>query len=127
MTLLLFGRSGQLGGELLRLGAPDGVELVALGRDAVDLAVPGAAAAAIGRVRPTVIVNAMAYTMVDEAERQPARAVRVNRDAPAEMAAAAAEIGAVLIHVSIRLARSMSMASPSWPASGRSGPRCRVI
>jgi dTDP-4-dehydrorhamnose reductase len=50
--------------------------------------------------RPDVIVNAAAYTAVDQAETDGARAQRINAGAVAEMAQAAAALGALLVHYS---------------------------
>jgi glucose-1-phosphate thymidylyltransferase short form len=47
-----------------------------------------------------LVVNAAAYTAVDRAENEPAAAMAVNRDGAAALAAAAAAIGAPLLHVS---------------------------
>ncbi len=53
------------------------------------------------RVRPLRwLVNCAAYTAVDQAEDEPDRAARLNALGPKNLAAAAAEYGAALIHVS---------------------------
>ena len=63
--LLVFGRTGQVARELQQR-AP----ILALGRDAADLAQPGACAAAIQAHRPRAVINAAAYTAVDRAEQE---------------------------------------------------------
>lgn len=93
--ILVFGKSGQVATELRRKG-----DVIALGRDEVDLARPGAAEAAIREMRPGVIINAAAYTAVDRAEAEEPLAHRINAEAPGEMARAAAETGARFLHVS---------------------------
>ncbi len=96
MTLLVFGRTGQVATELQRI-AP---EAVFLGRDAADLSDPAACAGAI-RVRgPRAVINAAAWTAVDKAEAEEEVATVVNGDAPAAMAAACAELGIPLVHIS---------------------------
>jgi dTDP-4-dehydrorhamnose reductase len=107
--VLLFGSSGQIGGELLRQfqqrasassrpGMP--CELTALGRTDCDLSDPDAVHAAIARAKPQVIVNAAAWTAVDRAEAEPHACHRINAEAPAAMAAATRDSGALLLHYS---------------------------
>lgn len=93
--LLIFGRTGQVARELQQL-AP----VLVLGRDAADLAQPGACAAAIHAHRPRAVINAAAYTAVDRAEEEEALATAVNGAAPAEMALACAELNIPLVHIS---------------------------
>ncbi|CAA9483721.1 MAG: dTDP-4-dehydrorhamnose reductase [uncultured Sphingomonadaceae bacterium] len=101
MRLMITGRDGQLVRSLIRRGANiPGLELVALGRPELDLEQPGSAARAITAHRPDAIVNAAAYTAVDQAEDEPDRAVRINGEAAGEIAAAAAALGAPLIQLS---------------------------
>ena len=101
MKVALTGATGQLGRSLIEKAAVrSGFEIVALGRAEVDLEQPGSAAEAIARLKPDVVVNAAAYTAVDQAEVEPDRAFRVNAEAPGEMASAAREIAASLIHIS---------------------------
>lgn len=100
MKLALLGATGQVGREIAAIARADGVDIATLSRGDADLLVPGAAAAAIMRLRPSIIINAAAWTAVDKAESEPDRAFRVNASAVAEIAAAAAETGARLIHLS---------------------------
>ncbi len=93
--LLVFGRTGQVARELQHL-AP----VRALGRDAADLAQPGACAAAIYAHRPRAVINAAAHTGVDRAEQEEALATAINGAAPAEMAAACAALDIPLVHIS---------------------------
>ncbi|MDO5371737.1 sugar nucleotide-binding protein, partial [Paracoccus sp. (in: a-proteobacteria)] len=94
--LMIFGRTGQVARELARL-APE-ARFVA--RDETDLTDPAACAALIRRERPSAVVNAAAYTAVDKAESDAEAARLVNADAPAAMAAACAELGIPLVHIS---------------------------
>lgn len=98
--VLVTGANGQLGSELQRCAWPDGWEAVALDRAALDLA----DAAAIARVvasRPwAAVINAAAYTAVDKAEGDLVACWTVNALAPAALAAACAEAGTPLVHVS---------------------------
>ena len=99
MKLLVTGRNGQVGWELTRALQPLG-EVVALDRAQADLAVPNSLRDRVLRERPAVIVNAAAYTAVDKAESEPDLAMRINGEAPAALARAARDTGALLIHYS---------------------------
>lgn len=99
MKILLFGRNGQLGASLAAALAPLGA-VQALGRSDVDLADPASIEQCIRDIGPDVIVNAAAYTAVDQAEGDQATAMRVNAEAPAVMAQAARARGALLVHYS---------------------------
>lgn len=95
--ILVFGKTGQLATELVRI-APQGT--LFLGRDAADLAVPGACAAAIAAARPRAVINAAAWTAVDRAEAEADAAMQVNGAAPGEMARACAAAAIPFVHVS---------------------------
>jgi len=99
VRILLTGRNGQLGHELERALAPLG-EVVATGRAELDLSNLDAIGSAIERVRPDVIVNAAAYTAVDQAESERAAAFRVNAEAVGRIGEAAARRGALVLHYS---------------------------
>lgn len=98
-TILLFGRNGQIGWELERSLAPLG-RVVPLGRGDVDLAAPDEIRSAIRAHRPSLVVNAAAYTRVDGAESEPEMAFAINAAAPGVMAEEARRIGARMVHYS---------------------------
>jgi dTDP-4-dehydrorhamnose reductase len=99
LTILITGANGQVGWELQRTLAALG-EVVAPGRDVLDLSKPETLRAAVLAVRPRWIVNAAAYTAVDKAEAERDLAFAVNAEAPRVLAEVAAEIGASLVHFS---------------------------
>ena len=99
MRILLTGRNGQVGWELVRALAPLG-KVIALGRGELDLASADSIAQAVRDTRPEVIVNAAAYTAVDRAESEPELATRVNAIAPGILAEEARRLGALLVHYS---------------------------
>lgn len=99
MDILLFGKNGQLGSELRRSLLPLG-KVHALDKEDLDLTNPESVTAVINNLRPTVIVNASAYTAVDQAENEAELAFQINARAPEVMAQSAREIGAALIHFS---------------------------
>ncbi len=97
--ILLLGKDGQLGRELQRSLAPLGT-LTAWGRETADFSKPHVLLAQVLTAKPSVIVNAAAYTAVDKAESEPELAHTVNAQAPAVLALAAKQLGARLIHYS---------------------------
>jgi dTDP-4-dehydrorhamnose reductase len=109
MNILLTGASGQLGRELLPVLSALGPTTVAV-RDtgstqwpqsvALDLADGPAVHAVLEQLKPTLIVNAAAYTAVDKAEDEVELATAVNADAPGIMGRWAAAHGARLLHYS---------------------------
>jgi dTDP-4-dehydrorhamnose reductase len=100
MKILLLGPQGQVGWELQRSLAPLG-EVIAQDRhNGGDLSDLDALATTVRAVKPQVIVNAGAYTAVDQAEREPELARRINADAPAVLAREATACGALLAHYS---------------------------
>ena len=100
MRIMLTGPHGQLGRRFQTLAAPLGYDIHACPRERLDLTEPEAIDATVREIRPDLIVNAAAYTAVDLAEDEPDLARAVNALAPARLAAAAASIGAGLIHIS---------------------------
>jgi dTDP-4-dehydrorhamnose reductase len=98
-TVLLTGAEGQLG-RALRNSRPKSVELVALTRAQCDLQHPEQCVRAVEDVRPHVVLNAAAYTRVEDAESDAAAAFRVNADGPGALAGAAARIGARFVQLS---------------------------
>lgn len=99
MKVLLFGSRGQLGTYLTPVLGTLG-EITAYDRQECDLMDLAALRRVILRERPDIIVNAAGYTAVDQAETDDAVAQRVNAEAPAAMAEAARELGALLVHYS---------------------------
>lgn len=96
MTLLVFGKTGQVARELARR-AP---QARSLGRAEADLSDPEGCATAIRSHRPVAVINAAAWTAVDRAETEEAAATVVNGAAPAAMARACAELGIPFVHIS---------------------------
>ena len=98
-TILLTGKNGQVGRELSGL-LPVLGDVTALDRKQLDLAKPEDIRTAIRTLRPALIVNAAAYTAVDQAETDEATAWAINTEAPALLAEEAEKIGAALVHYS---------------------------
>jgi dTDP-4-dehydrorhamnose reductase len=99
MKILLTGKNGQVGFELQRSLAPLG-SVYAVDSGDCDLANADALRALIRDVRPQLIVNPAAYTAVDRAETEVAKAMAVNAVAPGIMGEEADRLGASVIHFS---------------------------
>lgn len=98
-TALITGAQGQVGTEL-RAAAPAGWRVVPCGSGELDVTRQDAVQSAMERERPAVVFHAAAYTAVDAAEADAARADAVNRCGAAHVAGAAQRVGARLVHIS---------------------------
>jgi dTDP-4-dehydrorhamnose reductase len=99
MKILLTGRNGQVGYELERALTPLG-EIYAFDHQQLDLSDPIPIVSRVREVKPDIIVNAAAYTDVDQAEKEVEQATLVNAAGPGFLAAEAKEAGALLVHYS---------------------------
>lgn len=97
--MLVTGAAGLLGSEVVRAAGERGYEVLAAGRDDLDVTDREAVRAAL-RTRFTDVVHCAAYTAVDRAEEEPELAARVNRDGTRYVAEAAADAGARFVYVS---------------------------
>ena len=100
MRLLVTGAGGMLGQDVVHAARAAGHDPVALSRARLDVTDPAAVAAAVAEARPDAIVNCAAWTDVDGAESERARAETVNGAGAGHVAVAAADAGAPLVHVS---------------------------
>lgn len=98
--ILVFGGNGQLGRELSRAAAARGIAMRALPHAEADIADAATVAAALARSKPSIVVNAAAYTKVDLAESNIEAARQGNEIGPAVVAAACAAADVPLLHVS---------------------------
>ena len=117
MRTLVFGKTGQVATELARV--LPGARF--LGRNEADLTDPAACAALVAGTDADVIINAAAYTAVDQAESDAATAQVVNADAPGAMARAAAARGLPFLHVSTDYVFDGTGSAP-WTEDDPTGP-----
>jgi dTDP-4-dehydrorhamnose reductase len=99
MQILLLGNTGQLGWELHRSLGPLG-EVIAFDFPQIDLLQPDSLRQVVRAARPQVIVNATAYTAVDQAESEIEKAMAINAEAPGVLAEEAVRLPAVFVHYS---------------------------
>lgn len=109
--ILLTGKNGQVGWELQRSLASFG-QVVATDSKELDLADPDAIRRTVRSIAPDIIINPAAYTAVDKAESDAARAMAVNGIAPGILAEESLRLGALLIHYSTDYVFDGSKAAP---------------
>ncbi len=114
IRVVVTGGEGQLGRALAR-EAPEGWDLRVLPRSRLDVTDPEEVRAVLGSLRPQWVVNAAAYTRVDQAEAEPERAAAVNRDGARHVAEACAAVGARMVQVSTDYVFDGTKGSPYRP------------
>ncbi len=97
--IVITGKQGQVGYELQRALLPLG-QIIALDRQQLDLADSQQIRDLISALKPTIIINAAAYTAVDKAETDQKLAMQINGIAPGVLAEIAQECGALFVHYS---------------------------
>jgi dTDP-4-dehydrorhamnose reductase len=110
-TILLTGKTGQLGSELNRL-LPKLGKVIAPERNELDLREPETIREIMRNAKPQLVFNAAAYTAVDAAETDEATASVVNAEAPRLLALEAKKLGALLVHFSTDYIFDGSKGSP---------------
>lgn len=112
MTVLVFGRTGQVASALRQYAQRRGEPLVALGRGEIDILSPQAIDDAMDSTKATAVINAAAYTAVDKAETDRDAAYALNAKAPGLMAAACARRKLPFVHISTDYVFDGSKPSP---------------
>ncbi len=100
MKILVTGANGQVGHCLQQQLNESDWEFVALTRAELDIGDAQAVENAVQQIQPDIIINAAAYTAVDKAEQERELAFAINRDGPANLAHAAKQINAAILHIS---------------------------
>jgi len=104
-------------GRALQDAVPDAMQVRAVSRNELDVTDRAAVHAMVETWRPDVIINAAAYTAVDKAESEPELAEQGNAIAPRNLALAANEIQARVIHISTDFVFDGRSSSPYQPDS----------
>lgn len=100
MRLLITGAHGQLGSEIVRLALERGLPAIPLAREDLNIGDLEAVGRTIRKAAPSAVVNAAAFTRVDEAETHPEAALRVNRDGARNLAVTCREERIPIVHFS---------------------------
>ena len=116
MNILVFAKDGQLGKAFKAIFDERKLEklhrISYVGRIEFDLANPDAITAPLNQIKPDLIINAAAYTAVDQAETEVDLAYAINAKAPEIMAQYAKGHGATFLHYSTDYVFDGSKASP---------------
>jgi len=96
---VVIGATGQLGSDLVRTFDRPG-ELVPLGSRDLDILDAASARSTLEDLRPTCVLNAAAYNLVDRAEDERQRAFALNAEAVGALAAVCQALGALFVHFS---------------------------
>lgn len=120
MKTLVIGCNGQLGQSLVET-VPENVDFVGLDLPELDITDDSAVLEACRELSPDLIINAAAYTGVDQAESEPALARSVNVEGPRNIAAAARKINARVIHISTDFVFDGQRSKP-YPADAPTNP-----
>jgi dTDP-4-dehydrorhamnose reductase len=99
VRVLVLGGGGQVANAVMA-AVPAHHEALTRGRSQLDICDPRAVSQALAETNPSWIVNAAAYTAVDQAEKEQAQAVAVNDTAVGTLAEAAAKARCRLLHLS---------------------------
>jgi len=100
VKLLVAGAKGMLGKDVVREARGRGLEVIALGKEELDVTDRASVRRAFEEVRPDAVLNCAAYTNVDGAEKEPGQAFAVNALGVRNLAAACRERDVVLVHFS---------------------------
>ena len=99
MNVLIVGKNGQVAWELMQT-FPEHINAIALGRGDIDITSQESIESAIETYKPSVIINASAYTAVDKAESDQENAYLINATAVELLAKAACLHNIRLLHIS---------------------------
>jgi dTDP-4-dehydrorhamnose reductase len=121
MRVLVLGSGGMLGRAVVRAAARLGHDVVGLTRAELDITDAAHVARVVAAAEPRAVINCAAYTDVDGAEVDQVRALRVNGEGAGNVARAAAEARARVVHVSTDYVFDGSKREP-WVESDPVGP-----
>ncbi|MDQ3082692.1 MAG: dTDP-4-dehydrorhamnose reductase [Gemmatimonadota bacterium] len=114
--MLVAGAGGMTGSELTRQARDSGWHVAGLSRAELDITDAAAVDNAVRNAAPDVVINAAAYTAVDDAEGDRLTAMSVNCDGAANLAWAAGQAEALIIHISTDYVFDGEAARPYLPS-----------
>lgn len=100
MRIVVTGRHGQVAQALHERAAGTNAEIILMARPEIDLTRPSEIEAALIARKPDAIINAAAYTAVDQAESEPDLAYAINAEGAGAVARAATKLGVPIVQLS---------------------------
>jgi len=100
MRIVIVGGNGQVGSDLACVLRDSHVDFVALSRSDVDISERSTLVDKLGKHNPDVIINCSVYHPVDDCETNPGRSFAVNSIAVRDLALAAKDLHASVVHFS---------------------------
>jgi dTDP-4-dehydrorhamnose reductase len=101
MKILITGKNGQVGHAIVDLlNTISDITFLALDREQLDITDANDVSKVVVEFNPDIIINAAAYTAVDRAEQECELVYAINRDGPYNLALAANQVNAAIIHIS---------------------------
>jgi dTDP-4-dehydrorhamnose reductase len=120
MKVLITGKGGQLAWELERL-APQEFEIITVGREQLDISNESVVFDFIASKKPDLVINAAAYTAVDQAEKDSDTAYAVNAQGVKYLAQACKKINGRILHISTDFIFDGTSTSP-YQTDAKSNP-----
>ena len=115
MKVLVKGANGMLGQDLCPVFEDNGLYVIPMGREDLDVTDYKGAKAVIERIKPQIIVHLAAYTNVDKAEDEPEKAFEINETGALNIAKISKELGAIMVYVSTDYVFDGTKNSPYMP------------
>src|SRR5437660_898506 len=100
MRLLVTGAAGMLGRDVVEVARGAGHDVAGLSRAELDVVDAAAVERVVAELRPEAVINCAAFTDVDAAEDRYEEALAVNGAGAGNIATAAGEVGATVVHLS---------------------------
>lgn len=98
--ILIVGSDGQVGQALIKVADSYDISISAFNRNSLDITNPKQINDIFAKSNPSIVINAAAYTKVDQAETEKDLVYEINAFGSKNLALACEEFGAVLIHIS---------------------------
>ena len=121
MKVIITGADGQLGRSLQDVLKLNEVNFLALSRKTLDISDLSQVREIIGNYGASVVINAAAYTDVEQAEFDPGKAFEVNQKGAKNIAIASRELNSRLVHISTDYVFSGKRDLP-WKADSKVNP-----
>lgn len=100
MKITVIGANGQLGSDVVRAFSQAGDEVFSLTHAEIDVASMESVTTRMQEIRPDVVVNTAAMHHVENCEKDPGQAFAVNGIGARNLAVAAKDVNAAVVHVS---------------------------